>query len=924
MYAFNNRQVSMPANRQRNAFSRWILMGMAIASIVFYSSQSLYAQSQTIGEGMSGSTLVNHVQQNYTPHSTMGYDVARDTMYALIDANAQGELTGVYTGYTITLDPNADPSYDAYLKGINAEHTWPQSMGAGNEPAKSDMHNLFPAKSNVNSARSNDPFGEIDDTQTDTWYYLDTQTSSIPTSNIDLYSENLGSTAFEPREDHKGNVARAIFYFYSIYQNEADDNFFNGMKEVLYEWHYQDPVDAAELNRSSQIAHYQGNENPFVLDSTLMRRAYFPNRGEGSGGGGSDTTPPVFSSVQATNISSSSVTITWSTDEPADSRVDFGTTTSYGQFVTDGNMVTSHSMTLNNLTAETTYHYRVTSVDGSGNSGSSTDYTFTTTAAGSGGTGDGVIISEVFYDTPGTDADEEWIELYNGTGSTVDLSGYTIIDNNGTGSSFTFPAGTSIAANSYLTLAQTSAGFTAIYGYEADVYGGMPFLNNGGDTILLEDASGSVIDAVAWEGGASAGIPAGWGSTSNPVANTGETIVRSDVTTDTDSYTDWAVATNNGNPQTQDAAVPNEAPVAVANGPYEGLTGKAITFSSSGSSDSDGSIVSFAWDFGDGSSGSGSSPSHTYTTAGSYTVTLTVTDDDGAQATDQAAVTITDPAAGAVVISEVFYDTPGNESKEEWIELYNGTDQALSLSGWTLVDNNGTGQTFTFANKHKMDPHTFLTIAVDRKGFRNLYGYQADDYGNLPPLNNGGDALVLYDEQGQEVDAMAWEGGASAGVPSGWGSTSDPYATEGITVVREDVTVDTDSYLDWTYATNLGNPQTQADGAVLASAGGPGNGADEQVQIQTQEELPADIELGNYPNPFNPSTVIRFSVPAQNQVRLTVYNMLGQQVALLVDRAMPAGYHQAKFDAGRLSSGIYLYRLQIGSQIKTGKMLLTK
>jgi PKD repeat protein len=895
-----------------------------ITLFTLLNSQTLYAQNQTIGDGMSGSNLINYVQQNYTPNSTMGYDVARDTMYALIDANEQGELTGVYTGYTITLDPTADPSYDAYLKGINAEHTWPQSMGAGNEPAKSDMHNLFPAKSNVNSARSNDPFGEIDDTQTDTWYYLDTQTSSIPTSNIDLYSENLGSTAFEPREDHKGNVARAIFYFYSIYQNEADDNFFNGMKEVLYQWHYQDPVSAAELNRSSQIAYYQGNENPFVLDSTLMRRAYFPNRGDGSGGDGSDTTPPAFSSVQATNISSSSVTITWNTDEPADSRVDYGTTTSYGQSVTDDNMVTSHSMTLNNLTAETTYHYRVTSVDGSGNSGSSTDYTFTTAAAGSGGENANIVISEVFYDTPGTDSEEEWIELYNGTGSTVDLSGYTIIDNNGTGSSFTFPAGTSIAADSYLTLAQSSAGFTAIYGYEADVYGGMPFLNNGGDTILLEDATGTVIDAVAWEGGASAGIPAGWGSTSDPVANTGETIVRSDVTTDSDSYTDWAVATANGNPQTQDAVVPNEAPVAAANGPYEGLTGQAITFSSSGSSDSDGTIASYDWDFGDGSSGSGSSPSHTYTTAGSYTVTLTVTDDDGAQATDQAGVTVTDPAAGAVVISEVFYDTPGNESKEEWIELYNGTDQTVNLSGWTLVDNNGTGQSFTFANKHKMDPHTFLTIAVDRKGFRSLYGYQADDYGDLPPLNNGGDALVLYDDQGQEVDAMAWEGGASAGVPSGWGSTSDPYATEGITVVREDVTVDTDSYLDWTYATNLGNPQTQADGAVLASAGGSGNSSEEQLQSQPREELPTDIELSNYPNPFNPSTVIRFSVPAQNQVRLTVYNMLGQQVALLVDRTMPAGYHHAKFDAGRLSSGIYLYRLQIGSQIKTGKMLLTK
>jgi PKD repeat protein len=907
--------------RMANYAYRSILTGLFALFLISFST-TLYAQNQTVGDGMSGSTLINYVQQNYTPNSTMGYDVARDTMYAIID-NHNGDLTGVYTGFTITLDPNADPSYDAYLKGINAEHTFPQSMGAGNEPMRSDLHNLFPAKSNVNSARSNEPFGENPDSQTDSWYYLDTELSSPPSTNIDLYSEDIGSSMFEPREDHKGNVARAIFYFYSIYPNAADDAFFNGMKDVLYQWHYQDPADAAEKNRSTMIAGYQGNENPFVLDSTLIRRAYFPNRSGGSGGGsGSDTTPPVFSSVQASSIGANSATITWNTDEPATSRVDYGTTSTYGQNVTDGTLTTSHSLTVNNLTAETTYHYRVTSVDGSGNSGSSTDYTFTTTSAGSGGSNTAIVISEVFYDTPGTDADEEWIELYNGTGSSVDLSGYTIIDNNGTGSSYTFPSGTSMAAGSYLTLAQNATGFNAIYGYDADLYGSMPFLNNGGDALLLEDASGTLVDAVAWEGGASAGVPSGWGSSSDPVANTGETIVRADVTSDSDTYADWSVATNNGNPQTQSSAVPNEAPLAVANGPYDGLTGSAIAFSSSGSSDSDGTIASYDWNFGDGATGSGASPSHAYSTAGSYTVTLTVTDDDGAQASDQASVTITDPAAGAVVISEVFYDTPGNESKEEWIELYNGTNQTVSLGGWSLVDDNGTGQSYNFGNKHKMDPHTFLTIAVDRKGFRNLYGYQADDYGNLPPLNNGGDALVLYDDQGQEVDAMAWEGGASAGVPSGWGSTSDPYATEGITVVREDVTVDTDSYTDWTYATNLGNPQTQADGPILAGVNDDGTGAMD-LEKPAQEE-PLAFELGNYPNPFNPTTVIRFTVPKQNQVRLTVYNMLGQQVAELVNSQLSAGSHRARFDASALSSGIYLYRLRVGSQVKTGKMLLTK
>ena len=84
------------------------------------------AQNQTIGAGLEGQALIDYLQQNYTPAQTLGYDNARDIMYGIID-NVNGNVSGVYTGYTITLDPNADPSTDAYNKGINAEHTWPQS-----------------------------------------------------------------------------------------------------------------------------------------------------------------------------------------------------------------------------------------------------------------------------------------------------------------------------------------------------------------------------------------------------------------------------------------------------------------------------------------------------------------------------------------------------------------------------------------------------------------------------------------------------------------------------------------------------------------------------------------------------------------------------------------------------------------------------
>ena len=97
----------------------------------------------------------------------------------------------------------------------------------------------------------------------------------------------------------------------------------------------------------------------------------------------------------------------------------------------------------------------------------------------------------------------------------------------------------------------------------------------------------------------------------------------------------------------EDAFVPgNQVPTAEANGPYNGVAGQPISFSSAGSVDPDGSIVEYAWDFGDGNKGVGPSPAHTYSATGTYTVTLAVTDNDGARASDQASVTVTTAGGG--------------------------------------------------------------------------------------------------------------------------------------------------------------------------------------------------------------------------------------------------------------------------------------
>ena len=247
--------------------SKWI--------ILFFLGSFPFGQD-IIGEGLYEDELIDFLQENYKTSTTLGYTDARDVMYLEIDREDDGSVYGIYTNYSVFLpESGVDPSTHLYENGINCEHIWPRSMYEGEEPTKSDMHALRPCKDNVNSARSNKPFNEVVDAETITWYWQDSQTSSIPSSNIDEYSENHG-TYFEPREDRKGDIARTMFYFYTMYSEVADDDFFEGQKEVLKTWHELDSADEEEILRTWQIAFYQQNKpNPFILDETLIERAYF-------------------------------------------------------------------------------------------------------------------------------------------------------------------------------------------------------------------------------------------------------------------------------------------------------------------------------------------------------------------------------------------------------------------------------------------------------------------------------------------------------------------------------------------------------------------------------------------------------------------------------------------------------------------------
>ncbi|HMB90796.1 MAG TPA: T9SS type A sorting domain-containing protein, partial [Rhodothermales bacterium] len=97
------------------------------------------------------------------------------------------------------------------------------------------------------------------------------------------------------------------------------------------------------------------------------------------------------------------------------------------------------------------------------------------------------------------------------------------------------------------------------------------------------------------------------------------------------------------------------------------------------------------------------------------------------------------------------------------------------------------------------------------------------------------------------------------------------------------------------------------------------------VANEDEAEVPERIALSqNYPNPFNPTTTIAFALPQTAPVRLAVYDVLGREVAVLVDGVQPAGTHQVQIDARRWSSGMYFYTLEANGQQQTQRMVLVK
>lgn len=235
-------------------------------------------QQTVLYPGLTGKVLRDSLVVNYKPVNVLSYDTARDTLYGVIDIH-KDYVRCLYTGDSIPITPDSSvaPRTQASNMGYSTEHGYPQSMGAATGNPRSNLHHLLPVRQDVNSSRNNLPYMDIPDSLVTRWWRLNYSQTTVPDSLKEEYSKH-GSNGFEVRDAAKGNAARAVFYFYTIYQSEAEStnpDFFNIQLKYLRRWHFDDAPDSLEYVRNGRVALVQDDKiNPFIIDTTLVKRAY--------------------------------------------------------------------------------------------------------------------------------------------------------------------------------------------------------------------------------------------------------------------------------------------------------------------------------------------------------------------------------------------------------------------------------------------------------------------------------------------------------------------------------------------------------------------------------------------------------------------------------------------------------------------------
>lgn len=374
-----------------------IYLSLSFLLVTFIGFAQIPANYYDSANGLDGYALKTELKNIITSgHSDQGYgglwtayqttDIDNTNQYDndgfILDIYSEDPDNPEPTFLNFTYSSDQCGNYNSEGDCYNREHLVPQSSFGEASPMKNDVHHVYPTDGYVNGGRGSFPFGIA--ASGGTSY---TNGSKKGSSLVSGYS----GTVFEPIDEFKGDIARALLYFATRYENNVDNytsfDMFNGTNDqvfqdwaidLLLDWHYNvDPVSQKEIDRNNAAYNFQGNANPFVDHPEYANLIWNPNP---------DTQAPTTpTNLTASNPTSSSVDLSWtaSTDNVA--------VTSYDVYVDGVFYVSTNSnattFTVTGLSPETSYTFTILANDDSGNasaqSASSSETTLAGTPAGS-------------------------------------------------------------------------------------------------------------------------------------------------------------------------------------------------------------------------------------------------------------------------------------------------------------------------------------------------------------------------------------------------------------------------------------------------------------------------------------------------------------------------------------------------------------
>ena len=986
-----------------------VLILTAIMCLPFFTGNT-FAQAGTYYDAINPALssfitdLEARIRSPYTQISYDNFDETNVTYFASRDTTGgQRVVTCVYSNEEYVYTPPF--AWGHYSR----EHTWCQSwmpsLGSTSSQEGSDQHHIFPVNQNqVNGVRSNHPLSNVVNV---TKTYLSCK-----------YGTNSnGKIVFEPRESHKGDAARALFYMAVRYNGIGGfDWTFNNLQtyllgnsedsinvSTLIAWAKQDPPDKWEIDRNNYVQSIQGNRNPFIDHPEYINYINFWNLSKVDPS--YSTEPANYPSNFTASTTGNSITVSW-TDAAAGAQAPSGylliayNKNNYflpidGEIYSDDNDLSdgkavinipysdADSYTFTNLAANTHYYFTIYSYNGNA---TSRNYKINGTLPQTN-----IICNAATVVEPTVQPSSMVI-------SNLKYNGVTLSFTAGNGASRIVLVHANSAVDSDPSDATTYTA-NSVYGSGSQIGTGNYVVSTGNNNSVVitglnpNTAYYFKVYEYNGSGGTENYILTGpltanmtTASVTEPVTPASN-IVFSEVTANSMTLT-WTAGSGDYK------LVLVHSGSNVNSDPVDGTAYASNSVYGSGQQIGTGNYVV--------STGSSNTVTVTGLTANT-TYYFRVYEYNGTSGAEN--YLITSPASGSqatstastshLVISEI-YGGGGNSGsvyKSDYMVLYNPTNAAVSLSGWSVQYASATGN-FSSSNV------TNLSGSIASKGFY-LIQEASDTSGTILPDPNiigtikmsataGKLALVqgtsaitgkndnsVIDFVGFGTTANEYWGTNKATAPSntqsirrkntGTTNTNDNFADfEAVTcnLSNPPLPVELQTFnaaaqnnsitLNWTTATEINSSKfeieyknTAVENSAWISAGSipagvisyssksyifrikhlavgkyilrlkmiDNDGSYKYSDITNAEiKPPVNFLLNqNYPNPFNPSTNISYELPVKCEVKLSIYNTLGQQVKQVSLGSQEPGYHSFAFSSGNLSSGIYYYTITASS-----------